>query len=138
MFRRHTFSIAIVLPALLASCTTAQPAAQPGVPDPVMVAPEGSAVPLGVSVRVGRLVATPLDVEEDSRCPPKFQCIRAGQLVVSTRVAGDGWQETVSLTLGKWQSLHGTQIRLADVPAKEKAGSTKEPGRYRFAFEGGT
>lgn len=100
-------------------------------------AAEGSLVALGRPVAVGRLVATPQAVVEDSRCPENARCVWAGRLIVSTRIDGSGWRETVPLTLGTPYATHGTSIALVSgIPEKRTEVETR-PGDYRFAFEGG-
>lgn len=122
-------TIALLAPVLLAGCVTP-------ISDTVPAA-EGSAVPLGQAVRVGKLVATPVSVVEDSRCPENARCVWAGRLIVSTRIDGAGWRETAPLTLGTPYATHGTAITLVSgMPEKRTEVETK-PGDYRFAFEGG-
>ena len=63
-------------------------------------AAEGTAVGLRQPVQVGSVVATPMAVVEDSRCPENARCVWAGRLIVKTRIDGAGWRETADLTLG--------------------------------------
>ena len=120
--------------ALLGACATSanQPIVHNG-----PAAPAGTLVPLDQPVEVGRLVATPKNVVEDSRCPENARCITAGQLVVSTRIDGAGWRETVPLTLGEPYATHGTSITLITGIPEQQAGTETAPGDYRFAFAGG-
>lgn len=121
-------AFALLAPAFLAGCVTS-PHDNP--------AAEGSAVALGTSVQAGRLLATPLAVTEDSRCPENARCVWAGRLVVSTRIDGPGWRETVSLTLGEPQATHGTTVTLVSGLPEKQAGAQTPPATYRFSFEGG-
>ena len=114
--------------ALLGACST--------VSDGDAICP-GGLVPLGQPVRVGRLVATPLEVVEDSRCPENARCITAGRLIVSTEIEGLGWHETLPLTLGEHYATHGTSITLVTGLPEQQAGRHPVPADYRFAFEGG-
>lgn len=120
-------------PFALAACATASnaPIVDNGPP-----APAGSAVALGQPVTVGRLVATPRDVKEDSRCPAGVQCVWAGRVVLATRIDGAGWRETVPLTLGEAYATHGTSITLVSVKPQKGAGKP-DAGEYRFTFAGG-
>jgi hypothetical protein len=100
-------------------------------------APEGAAVALGERVRVGRLIATPRAVIEDSRCPLDVHCVWAGRLIVSTRIDGGGWRETVPLTLGETHPIHETAITLAAGAPERRTGRETPSEAYRFTFEGG-
>lgn len=99
-------------------------------------APAGTAVGLGTPVWVGSIVATPMEVREDSRCPMNARCIRAGEAVVLTRIDGTGWRETVPLTLSEPYATHGTTLTLTSVMPHQLAGSTVPSADYRFTFEG--
>ena len=129
---------AFALPALalLGACATA--------PDAPIVengpaAPTGSLVSLGqpVTVAPGRLVVTPMAVVEDSRCPENARCVQAGRLVVTTRLDGAGWRETVPLVLGEPHPTHGTSVTLVSGQPEVRAGVATPPNAYRFAYEGG-
>lgn len=118
--------IALPLVALLAACAGSKFAPLEGMP-----------VALGETVRVGSVLATPSRVVEDSRCPQDVQCIQAGRLVVSTRLDGSGWRETVPLTLGEPYAVQGTTITLVS-GRPEKFSERRTPRHeYRFIFEGG-
>ena len=118
--------IALPLAALLAACVSSDF-------DPL----EGMPVALGETVRVGSVLATPTRVVEDSRCPYDVQCIQAGRLVVSTRLDGSGWAETVPLTLGEPYAVGGTTVTL--ISGRPEKFSERDTPRheYRFIFEGG-
>jgi hypothetical protein len=116
--------------ALLAGCTA--PLVNDSGP-----APEGTAVALGQPVRVGQVIATPKAVIEDSRCPKDVRCVWAGRLIVSTRIDGTTWHQTVPLTLGKTHSVRDVAITLAASAPERRAGSETPPAAYRFTFEGG-
>jgi len=98
---------------------------------------EGTPVALGQPVRVGNLIAVPEKVIEDSRCPINARCVWAGRAIVSTRIDGQGWQETTPLTLGEPYATHGTTITLVSVEPGQLAGKPTDPKDYRFVFEGG-
>lgn len=113
---------------LLAGCATVP------VSHPVQ---SGGLVTLGQPVQVGKLVATPSEMVEDSRCPENVRCVWAGRLIVSTRIDGGDWRETVPLTLGAPYATHDTSIMLVTGLPEKQAGVETEPKDYRFAFEGG-
>ncbi|BBC72667.1 conserved hypothetical protein [Altererythrobacter sp. B11] len=123
----------LAIPALalvsLSACATT-PAATPP-------AAAGSLVPLGQPVQAGSLVVTPVKVAEDSRCPENARCVWAGRLVVTTRIAGDGWRETADLTLGEAHATHGTTLTLVSGQPEKRAGAETPAPDYRFAYEGG-
>jgi len=121
-------TIALVAPVLLAAC------AGTPLPEPI---PDNMPAGLGETVYVGRLVAEPRSVEEDSRCPIDVQCIQAGRVVVSTRLNGDGWTETVPLVLNQAYATHGTTVTLISVRPDKYSDRDTPRAEYRFIFEGG-
>ena len=128
------------LAALLASlaltaCTAAAPRSAP--PPQVVAAADGTLVPLGQAVQVGSLVVTPLEVNEDSRCPMNARCVWAGRVVLVARIAGAGWEETTPLTLGLTHGTHGLSLTLTSVTPEKTTTDPLAPGDYRFGFEGG-
>jgi hypothetical protein len=113
--------------ALLGACST--------VPPPF--AAEGSTVAIPDGVHVGKLVAVPQVLLEDSRCPMNARCVWAGRVVLSTRIYGPDFDETVPLTLGEPQAVGGTSITLVSAQPDKLAGEEIPVPFYRFAFEGG-
>lgn len=119
----------IMLPALalLGACATAPPP----------FSTEGAAVPIPGGVKVGKLLAVPQVLLEDSRCPMNARCVWAGRVVLSTRIYGPDFDETVPLVLGEPYATHGTSITLVSVLPEKQAGEEIPAPNYRFAFEGG-
>ena len=76
-------ALAAILP--LSACAIV-PNAGPIVDSPHEIAQQGSLVPLLQPVQVGSVVATPMRVTEDSRCPMNARCVWAGRAVVETRM----------------------------------------------------
>lgn len=113
--------------ALLAACADAPP----------LFSAEGSTVAIPEGVHVGRLVAVPQVLLEDSRCPINARCVWAGRVVLSTRIYGPDFDETVPLTLGEPYATHGTSITLVSVLPDKVAGEEIPAPTYSFAFEGG-
>ena len=113
--------------ALLGACAT--------VPPPH--AAEGSTVEIPHGVHVGELIAVPQVLLEDSRCPMNVRCVWAGRVVLSTRIYGPGFDETVPLTLGEPHALHGTSIALVSVQPERQTGEQIPAPTYRFGFDGG-
>lgn len=119
--------IALPLLALLAACATT----------PAPFAAEGMTVEIPHGVHVGKLVAVPQVLLEDSRCPMNARCVWAGRAVLSTRIYGPDFDETVPLVLGEPHALHGTSITLTSVTPEKMAGEEIPAPTYRFGFEGG-
>ncbi len=101
------------------------------------IQPIGAQVALGQPVQVGKLVATPMEVAEDSRCPMNARCVWAGRVILVTRIDGPGWRETVPLTLGEAYGTHGTILTLTSARPERVTGEEPVPDNYRFSFEGG-
>jgi hypothetical protein len=120
--------VALPLALLLGAC------AGTALPEPIA---EGMPAALGETVQVGALLATPRSVVEDSRCPYNARCIQAGRLVVSTRLDGTGWTETVPLTLGELHAVQGTTVTLVSGTPEKRAERRTPRNEYRFIFEGG-
>ena len=119
--------IALPLLAIAGACATTPPP----------FAAEGSTVEIPHGVHVGRLVAVPQVLLEDSRCPMNARCVWAGRAVLSTRIYGPDFDETVPLALGEPYATHGTSITLTSVQPEAMAGEEIPAPTYRFGFEGG-
>lgn len=121
----------VLAPLALAACATTMdaPIVDGGPP-----AAEGTPVALNQPVAVGPVVATPKEVTEDSRCPMNARCVWAGRVVLTTRIDGAGWRETVPLTLGEPYSTHGATVVLIRVEPDNMTGQTIDPADYRFLF----
>jgi len=113
--------------ALLAACADAPP----------LFSAEGTPVEIPDGVRVGQLVALPQVLLEDSRCPMNARCVWAGRVVLSTRIYGPDFDETVPLTLGEPHATHGTSITLVSALPGKEAGEEIPAPHYRFGFAGG-
>ncbi len=129
----RTLAAPALLLAGLAGCTVI-----PDAPSPESVAlPQGTQVALGQAVSVGSVVATPIEVVEDSRCPINARCVWAGRLVVKTRIDGAGWRDTADLTLGEPWSTHDVVLALTSGEPGRMAGEGQETPKeaYRFTYE---
>ncbi|MEP7316314.1 MAG: hypothetical protein ABI667_06435 [Sphingomicrobium sp.] len=123
--------LALPLLALLASCATATslPTLE-GVP----IRSDGLAM-IDQPTRVGDLVVTPKMVIEDSRCPSDVQCVWAGRVVLTARLDGAGWRETVDLKSGEPYRTHGISVVLISVQPDKASGAVQPAGQYVFGFE---
>ena len=120
--------ITLTLLALLPSCANGPPP----------FSADGSVVAIPEGVHVGKLAAVPQVLLEDSRCPLNVQCVWAGRVVLSTRIYGPDFDETVPLVLGEPYATHGTSITLTSVQPEKMAGEEVPAPTYRFGFEGGS
>lgn len=120
--------------ALLAGCVVYKnaPIVDNGPP-----AAEGTAVALRQPVQVGAVVATPMGVVEDSRCPvdPRIDCFWAGRLVVTTRIDGAGWRETADVTLGEPKQVRDVTLALVSGLPERQAERETPASEYRFVYE---
>lgn len=110
----------------------------PDAPSPEnAAAAQGTPVGLGQAVTVGSIIATPIAVVEDSRCPINARCVWAGRLVVTTRIDGPGWRDTADLTLGEPWSTHDVVLALTSGEPGRMAGDGQETpvSAYRFTYE---
>jgi len=126
-------ALAAILP--LSACAVV-PKAGPVVDSPHEIAQQGSLVGLLRPVQVGSVVATPMRVTEDSRCPMNARCVWAGRAVVETRIDGPGWRQTQPLTLGEPHTVRGVTVTLVSVEPATQTGTQIPSADYRFAFEG--
>lgn len=124
---------ALLLATPLGGCTTYPsdaPIAENGPPRPIR-----TFVAIGQPVYVGSdVVVTPQAVYEDSRCPTGVQCVWSGRVVVTTRIDGPGWRETVNLVSGEQQRVRGHDILLIEVLPNQHPQSGIPVGDYRFNF----
>ena len=119
----------LLAPLALAGCVTAPP---PG--DSALVYAR-----IGQTVAVGGPRVTPLALLEDSRCPQGVQCIWAGQVRITARVATGSDSSVRELTSGRPVPVANGTLTLADVqPAKRKDTAIAPVDyRYGFRFDGG-
>lgn len=108
---KHAMILAAALP--LSACAIVPNS--PIVDSQREVAQQGSLVGLLQPVQLGRIVVTPMQVTEDSRCPQGVQCVTAGRVIVDTRIDGPGWRQTQPLVLGEPHSVRGFTVVLAEV-----------------------
>ncbi|GGD76728.1 hypothetical protein [Croceicoccus mobilis] len=133
--RNRPFAISLtimLLAAPLGACAT-YPGDAPIV-DGGTPAPDGSAVALGQPVSADTVVLTPMEVIEDSRCAAGTECVWQGRVVVTTRVDGAGWRETVNLIAGQDQSVRGVHVVLYEVAPTKGTGEISASD-YRFKLD---
>lgn len=120
-----TFAVA------LAGCAT--------VPSPVGTGDGLTYASLGQTVSLGGPKLTPLALLEDSRCPSGEQCIWAGQVRVSARIATGRGESVAELATGKPIAVSDGTLTLVAVEPAKRADAAISPNAYRFGFrfEGG-
>jgi hypothetical protein len=113
-------------PLALAACaTTAAAPASSGVATAIF----------GETVRVGSVRVTPLVLLEDSRCPARVQCVWAGQVRISAKVASRAGTQTRELALGKAVPIGAGMLVLDRVtPAPARPGAPLAKSAYRLTF----
>jgi hypothetical protein len=115
----------LLAPLALAACATAAPPPSSG---------SGSAG-FGQTARAGPVRITPLTLIEDSRCPQGVQCVWAGQVRISARIAGRGGIRTRELVLGKPVAVGSGMLVLETVaPPRHRPGVAIARSAYRFGF----
>ena len=128
------FMLAFLAPSLTASGCTTYPGDAPIVENGQPL-PKGTPVAIGQPVWAGHVVATPMALREDSRCPSDVQCIWAGRVVVTTRIDGPGWRQTLDMTLGESANVRGGSLRLSDVQPQRETADAIAPAAYRFGYD---
>lgn len=130
--RRATIAT-LLLAAPLAACAT-YPGDRPIV-DNGPAQPPGSFVAIDQPVHVAPdIVMTPKAIYEDSRCPTGVQCVWSGRVVVTTRIDGPGWRETVNLVTGEQLRVRDHDFLLIEVLPAQKPQSGIAESEYRFSY----
>ena len=111
---------------LLAACATAPTAG-----------PMGPTARIGETARVGGLQVRPIRLLEDSRCPPRVQCIWAGRLRIEAVILMQGGSEELrqEMTLGEPLPLAEGKLTLSAAEPAPVAGKALTPDAYRFTFD---
>ena len=89
---------------------------------------------MGQTVSVGGARVTPLALIEDSRCPQGVQCVWAGQVRITARVATRSGSAVRELTTGKPIPVANGTLTLANVEPTKRKDTTVAPGDFRFGF----
>ena len=122
--------IALPLVALAAACTTT----------PAPFAAAGSTVEIPDGVHVGKLVAVPQVLLEDSRCPMNARCVWAGRVRLSVRIDLGARSETREIASDAPIQVADGQLALVEVQPDRVAGgqpASPKPYRFGFTFAGG-
>lgn len=77
---------------------------------------------------------TPLQVEEDSRCPADAVCVWAGAVKLLVKLERETEIQETVLTLGSPITFAGERVSLDAVSPAPRAGKTIAPEEYRFSF----
>lgn len=119
----------LLAPLALAGCVTAPPSSDNGL----------VYARIGQTVTVGGSRVTPLALLEDSRCPQNVQCVWAGQVRITARVATGSASAVRELTSGKPITVADGTLTLADVAPAKASDAPITAADYRFGirFDGG-
>ncbi|QGN53422.1 hypothetical protein [Novosphingobium sp. Gsoil 351] len=88
----------------------------------------------GQTVNVGGPRVTPLKVLADSRCPMNVQCVWAGEVRLSVRIATGAGTATREIVSGKPLAVADGTLTLADVQPPRRTDAIFAPSQYRFGF----
>lgn len=89
---------------------------------------------LGQTGDFGPVNLTPLNVDEDSRCPAGVQCIWAGQVRVKVLVEPAGADHAVFATLGQPLGVDGGTLLLESASPQRTSTAQTPPSHYRFTL----
>ena len=89
---------------------------------------------LGQSGDYGPVNLTPINVDEDSRCPIGTQCIWAGQVRVKVLVEPAGANHTVFATLGQPMGVDGGALLVENVSPDRLSTGPIPPSHYRVTI----
>jgi len=89
---------------------------------------------LGQSGDFGPVNLTPINVDEDSRCPVGTQCIWAGQVRVKVLVEPAGANHAVFATLGQPMGVDGGTLLIEQVTPSRTSTRQIPPNHYRVTI----
>ena len=118
----------LFMPLALAACVTVYPPDEPSDGGGLVYAR------LAQTVTVGGPRVTPLALLEDSRCPQGVQCVWAGRVRLSVRIATGAGATTREMTSGMPLTVADGALTLADVQPPRRRESAPAPDDYRFGF----
>lgn len=78
---------------------------------------------------------TPLEVVDDSRCPPEVQCVWAGTVRVRATLESGLGTSPVTFEIGQSITTEAEFVTLTSVTPTPTAGESINPADYRFTFE---
>ncbi len=127
--------LALFLSALLlGGCTQTAPAKGHEYSTPT---PQPAEAGFNQSLALNGVTITPLSLVEDSRCPINAMCVWQGRLIISARIARDGREEDVRLSLKEPKQVLGRTITLETALPSRQSGVEIAAEDYRFSFSGG-
>ena len=118
----------LIAPLALAACVTVYPPDEPDEASALVYAR------LGQTVTIDGPRITPLTVLEDSRCPAGVQCVWAGRVRLSVRIATGAGTTTREMTSGMPLAVADGALTLVEVSPQRSRDSTPSPADYRFGF----
>ena len=116
----------LLAPLALAGCVTVYPPDEPA--DAVAYAR------FGETVNVGGPRVTPVALLEDSRCPQGVQCVWAGRVRITARIATGAGTTTRELISGQPVTVADGALTLVEVQPARRANTVTAPADYRFGF----
>ena len=89
---------------------------------------------LGRTGDYGPVNLTPINIDEDSRCPIRTQCIWAGQVRVKVLVEPAGADHAVFATLGQPMGVDGGTLLVEDVSPRRTSTRPIPPNHYHVTI----
>ncbi len=89
---------------------------------------------LGQTGHFGPVDLTPVNVDQDSRCPVGTQCIWAGTVALKVLVEPAGANHAVFATLGQPMGVDGGTLLLEAVTPQRTSTGQIPPSHYRFTI----
>ena len=121
-------ALLLLAPLALAGCVTVYPPDEPSGMSGIVYAR------LGQTVAVDGPRVTPLAVIEDSRCPAGVQCVWAGRVRLSVRIATGAGTATREMTSGMPLQVADGALTLVEVSPQRSRDSAPSSADYRFGF----
>lgn len=108
---------------------------KPGISAPLVHAYGSVTLMLGQPAKFADVTITPLAIAQDSRCPIDVQCIQAGTVQVSVRIASASGTDTQTLSLNKAFATPAGTITLTGVQPVKRSGDSIASPDYRLTFD---
>ncbi len=120
-------SCILALPLMLAGCATMGSASEE-------TGPHEATVRFDETAHIGRLLVTPLDMVEDSRCPQGVACIWAGRVRLKVALVESGQRSEPVLTMNEPLMTSGGALILTATRPYPSATAKYAKSAYRFTI----